>query len=428
MPGPASQRAAQFRVGLLVIVSLAVLGVAIFLIGEQNRLFVRKNRYFFKAASVTGLNERNPVLLNGVNVGVVENITLPEDVRRQLLTIRISIDRQYEKRIRQDSTARIKTLGLLGDKYVEVTSGSPGAPVIAPEGTIPTAPDTDVDKLIASGGDVVDNMVRISYSLAHILERVDRGQGLVGQLTSERSSQLTVHIDETLASAQHVMDQIENGRGPLGRLVSDEALGARLASAVERLDSLVSQADRGDNVMATLLRSPETRAELDETLADAKRAAASLRKWTSEVESSDSAVNMLLTDNAAGQRLHRDLESLVRDLSSVAAKLDRGEGSVSKLINDPKIYDAVNDVIVGVDKSPMLRWLVRHNQKKGIKTRYEAAGGPQPVPEVPASEVAPTPSPTPPASPGASAPAAETIPAPDAAPSAAPSPTPGPGG
>ncbi|HEV8630325.1 MAG TPA: hypothetical protein VGV61_08410, partial [Thermoanaerobaculia bacterium] len=56
---------------------------------------------------------------------------------------------------------------------------------------------------------------------------------------------------------------------------------------------------------------------------------------------------------------------------------DRGQGSASKLINDPLIYDAVNDIVVGVKESKLLRWLIRNRQKKGIETRYNATVGAQ---------------------------------------------------
>lgn len=435
-------RAAQLRVGLLVVGAALVLMAGLFLIGKQNRLFASKNRYVFTTRNVGGLNEHNPVRLNGVTVGLVERITLPEDVHQQLLTIRISIERQYEERIRADSTARIRTLGLLGDKFVEVTSGSPQAAMIPPGGTIPTAPDTDVDKLIASGGDVVDNMVRISYSLARVLERIDRGEGLVGALTTGESGKISERIDATLASAQRVMDQMEHGKGALPRLLRDERLGNELASAVASLESVMTHADRGEGVMTSLLRNPETRADFEATLAQARHAAASLEKWTAEVEGNDSVANRLLTDEGMGARVGSDLESLVHDLSSVAKKLDRGQGSAAMLINDPKIYEAVNDIVIGVKQSKMLRWLIRNRQHKGIQTRYEAAGGPplrrgedeapaaSETPEAapagtPALLEVPAPAETPalpsaPAPPETSAPTATPAPAPTATPEPAP--------
>jgi phospholipid/cholesterol/gamma-HCH transport system substrate-binding protein len=427
----AGDRRAKIRVGLLVVGAAVALMAGLFMIGEQNRLFARKNRYTFTTKNVSGLNERNPVRLNGVTVGVVERITLPEDVHLQLLTVRISIERQYEERIRKDSTARIRTLGLLGDKYVEVTSGSPQAPMIQPGGSIPTAPDTDVDKLIASGGDVVDNMVRISYSLSRILERADRGEGLIGQLTTDEPGNMGEQIATTLTSVQRVMDRIDQGKGAFGRLVSDERLGNELASAVGRLESLLAQAERDDNLMASLLRSPETRASFESTLAEARQAATSLKTWTAAVEGNDSVANRLLTNEEVGARVGRDFEAIVHDLSSVASKLDRGKGSAAMLINDPKIFDAVNDIVVGVNQSKMLRWLIRNRQKKGIETRYKAAGGP-PVSRAEDAEPAPNaatglalatpPPPTETASDAGAAPLGPTPPAAGAGP--APSPTP----
>src|SRR4029079_6181034 len=345
----------------------------LFMIGEQNKLFTSKNRYTFTVDTAGGLNEGNPVRLNGVNVGIVEDITLPGDVRKQQLTVRISIERQYEARIRADSQARIRTIGLLGDKYVDVSSGSPNAPMIPPGGAIPTAPSTDVDKLLASGGDVVDNMVRISYALSHIRVRAARCEVLVGELPTGQSGKISDRIDQTLASAQRVIDQVEHGRGALGRMVNDRQLGDQLAHAVGRLQAVLEQADRGDGMVATLLRDPAAKADFQATLTDLKRSSASLRAWTKRVESNDTLMNKVMTDEAFGQRAGKDLESIIHDLSNVAAKLDRGEGSAAKLINDPAIYDAVNDIIVGVKDSKMLGWLIRNRQKKGIEIRYNAA-------------------------------------------------------
>ncbi|HSS78080.1 MAG TPA: hypothetical protein VLV54_15225, partial [Thermoanaerobaculia bacterium] len=48
-----------------------------------------------------------------------------------------------------------------------------------------------------------------------------------------------------------------------------------------------------------------------------------------------------------------------------------GNGSAAMLINDPQIYDAVNDIIIGVNESRILRWLIQNRQKKGIEKRYD---------------------------------------------------------
>ena len=407
-----SSRGATARVGLLVLGAVLVLLAGMFMIGEQNRIFTSKNRYTFTVGSAGGLNEGNPVRLNGVAVGLVERITLPEDVREQFLTVRISIERQDEERIRKDSTAKIRTIGLLGDKYVEVSSGSADQPIIPPGGVIPTAAATDVDQLLASGGDVVDNLVRISYSLNSILSRVDRGEGLLGELTTGESGDIAGRVDASLAAVERLVAGVEQGQGPLGRLLRDEEMATRMSSAVTNLEELMASANRGDGLVASLLREPKTRQEFEATLAEARQTAASLRAWSAEIESSNGLVDRLLTDEGMGERVSRDLEGIVSNLHQVAEKLNRGEGSAAKLINDPNIYDAVNDIIVGIDESPLLRWLVRSRQKKGIQKRYEDEAGTSRPPSEPEEEAVPDAAPDP----GGTPPPAPT-PAPAATPS-----------
>ncbi|HMF09355.1 MAG TPA: hypothetical protein VKJ00_09495, partial [Thermoanaerobaculia bacterium] len=60
-----------------------------------------------------------------------------------------------------------------------------------------------------------------------------------------------------------------------------------------------------------------------------------------------------------------------RRLDSIGRKLDEGQGTAGKLINDPSLFDAANRLVVGVDESSLLRWLVKNRQKAGIKKEYD---------------------------------------------------------
>ena len=73
-------------------------------------------------------------------------------------------------------------------------------------------------------------------------------------------------------------------------------------------------------------------------------------------------------------------------MNSIGRKLDDGTGTAGKLINDPALFDAANRLVVGVDESALLRWLIKDRQKSGIKKEYNeevrrqtAAAQPQPV-------------------------------------------------
>ena len=297
------------RVGLLVMGALTLAGVAVFLLGEKQNLFRAKNHYYVRLASANGLQVGAAVQLNGVNVGQVVKITLPEDMGETQLQVRLAIDARYEQRIRADSQARIKTLGLLGDKFVEVTSGSPSAPAIAEEGEIPSAPTTNLEQIVSSGEDLMVNVLAISSQLAAILSRMERGEGLLGELTKdvEPGKKMTTELYATLGALRKAAEKIEGGKGPVPRLLGDEALGAKLASSVDRLDSILAKAESGDGVVAALLSDPAQKQKLERAFDSFERAAATVSKLADRLDESEALLPKLL---AAGDALILNVGSI----------------------------------------------------------------------------------------------------------------------
>ena len=112
----------------------------------------------------------------------------------------------------------------------------------------------------------------------------------------------------------------------------------------------------------------------------------------------DGLLPQLLHDKEYGQQLSGEIRTLIEKLNLVATRIDSGDGTVRKLINDPQLYDAVNDIVVGVNDSKLLRWLIRNRQKAGIRHRYDDAQkqGSEPKPEVTPATPPPT---APPAAP-----------------------------
>jgi hypothetical protein len=79
----------------------------------------------------------------------------------------------------------------------------------------------------------------------------------------------------------------------------------------------------------------------------------------------------MLHDEELAEEMTTDLRELLSRLNSVSAKLTEGDGTVAQLLNDPEIYQSLNDILIGIDESWMLRWLIRNRQKKGIEVRYK---------------------------------------------------------
>ena len=362
------------KVGLTVLAALAALAAFIFAIGEQSALFTPTNSYRTMFPNAAGLVEGNPVQLNGVTVGKVDRILLSEDPNSELLEVRISVERRYASRLRKDSLARLKTLGLLGDKYVEITSGSPEAVLLNPGDEIPAALPTDVDELIAGGADVVDHAVATARSLSTILARMERGEGLLGELmAASEDKRITDTVINTLESIERVADQVEAGDGVLGRLLTDREMGDRIASSIDRLDETLTLLREGDGLAPALLHDAELRTRFETTLADTEVAAADLRGIAADLRAADGLLPRLLNDEDLGDSLTGEVEELLGRLNSTLERIAEGEGTAARLINDPAIFEALDDLVVGINESRLLRWLVRNRQKAGIEKRYREA-------------------------------------------------------
>src|SRR5438552_11113276 len=118
-----------FRVGVLVFLALLFLSAGIFLIGNKEFLFSSTYRLKADFQNVAGLNNGAEVRIGGIHQGTVQEIDLPSQPAGKV-TVVMKLTSPTRGVIKKDSRASIKTEGLLGDKYVDISFGSPkGEPV-----------------------------------------------------------------------------------------------------------------------------------------------------------------------------------------------------------------------------------------------------------------------------------------------------------
>lgn len=377
---------------MLVSGALLLLMLFVFFIGSEQKIFARKNEYEVRLENVTGLSQGNPVRMSGVTIGTIRDITLPRDPKEKQVVIMLMVDRKYAERIRGDSRARLKKQGLLtGDTYIDITPGTPRFAVMEPGSGIPAQRQTDVEALITSGEDLVTNLVQISYSLKNILGRVDRGEGLLGEITTapETKQRITDTFLTTLNKTNAALTHMESGKGVVGKLLYDdkyaEELTTSIAGAARSLESVTQNVQRsfqsGEGLVPALLNDPAGKKRVDELVENLRAASANLATFTTSMQTGEGLVPRLLNDKAYGDQALTEFTSLVRQLNEVVSKINNGEGTAGKIISDPSLYESVNDILIGINESKLLRWLIRSRQQAGIERRVEEQ---KKVPNVPA--------------------------------------------
>jgi phospholipid/cholesterol/gamma-HCH transport system substrate-binding protein len=287
----------ELRVGILVIVSFALLALTILYIGRQQGLFAETYVVKVYMERINGLQTGAPVWLSGVRVGSVKNIQFRDRLKLKEIEVTLEIDKRVQERIRKDSVARIGTLGLLGDKYVSITQGSMVTPAIPEDGILLGANPVDFEQLIADASTAVDNLVLTLENTRIITEKITEGSGTLGRLVNEPD--LIEEVQTLITDTRTLIDRIQNGEGTVARLLNDEALYSGLTSLLWSSDTLASDIRTRDGTLGKLIYDPT------------------------------------LYDNMAG---------LTARMDTLLVRIERGEGTAGKLIQDEALYDELKSL------------------------------------------------------------------------------------
>jgi phospholipid/cholesterol/gamma-HCH transport system substrate-binding protein len=319
------ERRRTLRVGVTVTVAVLLAMAGTFLIGREQQFWERKNSYEIRFTRINGLRVGSVVSLTGVDIGSVDGVSFPENSSANYLSVTVRVSRRAALRIRGDSVARIRTIGLLGDKYIEISAGSPQAEQLPPGAIIPSSDPIDYEALLGESGDIITNIVEVTTSLRNVLSSIESGEGLLGQMVKNREQGTA-----TLADLQKAIAHIEH----------TSAAFERIASGVEA----------GKGAFGVLLRRGHDMERLLDGLAALSNKVAEL---AGKIEAAEGALPRLVQDKEYGDALLRDLRAAIRNLSEVAEKINNGKGTAGSLVNDPQLYHDAKELVSSTRSSWM---------------------------------------------------------------------------
>lgn len=352
----------EFKVGAFALAGMAVVGLVVFMIGEERKLFETKALYHARFTEVQGLRSGSPVRMGGVDIGTVIGVAYGAKAEDKSIHVQMSVVKDESRRIRQDSIASIENKGLLGDKMIVITVGSQKLPQIPVDGEVPSKEGDDMTALMGKLGaitgqveKVVGNLEKTTNSLADdklhkdlrgsvesmngILKSVDAGDGYVGKLLkspeeSQRLSQVmqnlesaTAQLNKTTASINSILARVENGPG----LAHEVLYGEESSKAVSQFGG----------------------------------AADELRLALKGVrEGNGLAHGVLYGGNGDEAQVMNNLNQMSGDLKSIVADMKSGKGTLGALLVDPSVYEDLKVVLGNVERNKALRALVRYSIRR----------------------------------------------------------------
>jgi phospholipid/cholesterol/gamma-HCH transport system substrate-binding protein len=324
------------RVGIVMVLGIAILAGAIFSIGGGLRWLGGTEELTARFQRVNGLQVGAPVHLSGVNIGSVASIQFPPDQRANYVVVRLSIEANAVERVRTDSVAKIESLGLLGDKFLLLTAGSPNAPSVGPNALLKSQDPFNYQSLLQTRGtgDLVANVIAISNSMRQLLDSANEGHGILAELirgpSNPQEKTLTLaSMRETLDSLQKLtdklklaVDRVNRGQGVIGAMLSPQNNGKQV---VENISSA-----------AESMRTASAR--LDQT-------SFQLHDLVARMNTANGLLPQLMGDQRYAGQVMSNLRRSSDDMREVLDKINGRQGTLGLLINDPSLYDKTTNLV-----------------------------------------------------------------------------------
>lgn len=194
----------KIRLGLFITGGLVLFIITIFIIGRQQNLFNPVINLYSDLNNVSGLQVGNNVRFSGIDVGTVDNISIVND---STVRIEMLIKKEVQKFIKTDSEVNIGSEGLIGDKIVVISQGSPDASIVPDGYKLYSNEPVETDAIISSLGVTAGYAEVIADQMAQIMIKINSGQGALGQLIQD--SAFAKNMNQTMVNLKRSSKGLE---------------------------------------------------------------------------------------------------------------------------------------------------------------------------------------------------------------------------
>lgn len=345
------ETAIEVKVGALVLLAIAVFALFVIIIGGVN-LPGQNARFYVDYDAAAGLKAGAPVKLAGIKIGSVKSVKYEggkyDETLGRPVYVRATahVDASKLPLIHQDAKFGIQPEGMLGEPYIEISSPDSSAPPIQ-EGDVVRGNDPpSLSEFFETANDALDglkdlvdrlNEVEGAGTPIKIDEFINNLGSLAGSL-DERIRENADNIDSIFDDVATILDENRDKIAPIldnveGLTAEFEQVGKSVNHALGKGHSLKSIVDNLDHTMASVAR------DIDPILTDAKGTLKS--------------TNEILSDNR--ENIDRTLDNLADvsdDVKGITGRIERGEGSVGKLLKDEEIFEDVREFIRELKRRP----------------------------------------------------------------------------
>jgi len=299
----------ELKVGFFAVAVIAILAFMTFKVGGLEWMKKEGNVFYVHFKNIAGLDAKTKVKIAGVDAGVIENIELQDGQAK----ITIKIDKSVQ--IYTDASASIKATGLLGDKYLDIKTGSE-KPVLGKGDTIKNVLEVvDVDDMVRKLSKVSDTIGTLAATFNEALGTEEAKKSLKESILN--LGDITANLNQTI-------------------LANDKKMRIAIDNMTQLTTSINDLVDKNKgSITATLGNLKDFSAQLK---SDGPGLIANLNKATKDLKD-------MVEENRPA------VKNAVESINNITGKIEKGEGTLGKLVKDDRLYESINKAAEGVDRT-----------------------------------------------------------------------------
>lgn len=281
------------KLGVFVITGLALLIIAVYLIGENQNMFKKTFSISANFNNVSGLMQGNNVRYSGINIGNVKNITMVNDSTIQVI---MNIEEKMVQHIKKDAIATIGTDGLVGNMIVNIIPGGGNESIVV-------------------SGDFIQSYTKIGTE--DMLNTLST--------TNENAAILT-------AKLLKVADAMADDKGTLGMLINDTIVASDLKQTVKQLKITSVEASKAMKELNTIISSLDIENSVAGTLLNDSIQAKKVESLVSNLESSSLEIN-----------------DVIKNINETIIEFKEGEGALNYLSQDKEFTRQIEETMKNIN-------------------------------------------------------------------------------
>ncbi|GBD95448.1 MAG TPA: MCE family protein [Nitrospirae bacterium] len=299
----------ELKVGIFAIIVIFFLSYMTFKVGSLPLIWEKGYRLYVEFDDISGLDEQSRIKVAGVEAGVVEKIRLEDGKAKLTLLMNPDV------KVYRNAKAYLRMSGLLGDKYLALSTGTSDKPVLEYGDTITnTVPSVDIGELAN----------KLSSAAVYISDLTKNINSIFGETQREEIRESINNLKVVTGNLREISTV---NKEPLQRVI------AQLEDFTEALS------DKGPGLMDDIRKVAKKLGDKGPELID-------------NLNNAASGLNEVIVENRyAFKESMENIRTASASASTIARKLERGEGTLGKLLKDGELYDSLTKVSIEASKS-----------------------------------------------------------------------------